>query len=96
MELVFDPSPHEKRAPLKTSAWEATGGVTQPGLGSAPDWMMPTSKHYPDLAAGEGKSAWNFCARLSDVDFRGNHRWRREMSVVSSGRGQNESEAKKS
>ena len=36
------------------------------------------------------------CARRSDVDLRGNSRWRLEMSAVFSGRGENESEAKKS
>ena len=34
------------------------------------------------------------CARLSDVDLRGNQRWRSEMSAVFSGRSENESEAK--
>ena len=34
------------------------------------------------------------CARLSDVDLRGNQRWRSEMLAVFSGRSENESEAK--
>ena len=35
------------------------------------DWMRRISNQSP---------VWNFCARFSDVIWRGNHRWRREMS----------------
>ena len=36
-------------------------------------------KHYPDLG-GDASSIWNFCSRFSDVIWRGNQRWCREMS----------------
>ena len=38
-------------------------------------------KHYPDLGS-DSSSVWNFCARFSDVIWRGNQWWRRQMSAV--------------
>ena len=41
-------------------------------------------KHYRDLGS-DTSSVWNLCARFSDVIWRGNQRWRRQMSAVFSG-----------
>ena len=41
-------------------------------------------KHYPDLGS-DASSVWNFCARFSDVIWRGNQWQRRRMSAVFSG-----------
>ena len=46
-------------------------------LGSASDWLKQifprgttNQKHYPDLDS-DTSSVWNFCARFSDVNFKG-------------------------
>ena len=41
-------------------------------------------KHHPDVCS-DTSSVWNFCARFSDVIFRGNHWWRWQMSAAFSG-----------
>ena len=46
-------------------------------------FVSTNQKHYPYLGS-DASSAWNFCARFSDVISRENH-WRREMSAVFSG-----------
>ena len=48
-------------------------------LGSA---SSTNQKRYSDLR-GDTSSVWNFCARFSDVIWRGNQWWGREMSAVS-------------
>ena len=39
----------------------------------------------PQIWVERASSVWNFCAHLSDVNSRGNRRWRRKMSSVFSG-----------
>ena len=41
-------------------------------------------KHYPELG-GDTPSVWDFGTRFSDVVWRGNQWWRREMSALFSG-----------
>ena len=45
---------------------------------------MTNLKHYPDLGS-DASSVWNFCARFSDVIWRGYQWQRRQMSAVFSG-----------
>ena len=56
-----------------------------PDLSSASDWLnqiLPRGttnlKHYPALGS-DSSSVWNFCARFSNVIWRGNQWWLREM-----------------
>ena len=51
---------------------------------SLPCGTWTNQKHYPDLDS-DASSVWNFCACFSDVIWRGNHWWRRQMSAVFSG-----------
>ena len=62
-----------------------------PDLGSASDMVVPCAKfastnqkHYPDLGS-DVSSVWNISAHFSDVIWRGNQWWRRQMSAVFSG-----------
>ena len=41
-------------------------------------------RHYPDLGS-DASSVWNISAHFSDVIWRGNQWWRRQMSAVFSG-----------
>ena len=55
-----------------------------PDLGSASDWwkqFFNQSQHYPDLDS-YASSAWNFCARSSDVISRENQWWLRKISAA--------------
>ena len=59
-----------------------------PDLSSASDWsccqwnlLLPSRSTYPDLGS-DTSSIWNFCARFSNVNSRGNNWWRREMLAV--------------
>ena len=62
-----------------------TDGASLPGSGSC-FWLAEANfpcgttnqKHYPELDS-DASSVWNFCARFSDVIWRGNQWWRREM-----------------
>ena len=45
---------------------------------------MTNQRHYPDLGS-DASSVWNFCACFSEVIWRGNQQWRRQMSAVFSG-----------
>ena len=48
------------------------------------EFASTNQKHYPNLGS-ETSSVSNFCARFSDVIWRANQRWDREMSAVFSG-----------
>ena len=55
-----------------------------PDLGSAPVSVNQISHAAPDLNS-DASSVWNFCARFSDVIWRGIQWYRRQISAVFSG-----------
>ena len=63
-----------------------------PDLGPACFWLVENLLHpirsnqkcYPNLGS-DTSSVWSFCARFSDVIWRGNQWWLRQMSAVFSG-----------
>ena len=61
-----------------------------PDRGSASDWSCRVGKLIQPIRNTtqiwvDASSVWNFCARFSDVIWRGKQWWRRQMSVFVSG-----------
>ena len=45
------------------------------------EWVIEPRGKFPDLGS-DASSVWNFCGRFSDVIWRGNPSWHREMLAV--------------
>ena len=66
--------------PVTTQIW-----VVKPLIESTTRQICLTNQTHDPDPGSDTSSVWNFCARLSDVIFRGNQWWRRQMSAVFSG-----------
>ena len=77
--------------------WEASAEIPYWWRGTTHIWVVlligrvawkfdsTNQKHYPDLDT-DASSVWNFCVRFSDVFWRGNQWYRRQMTAGFSGK----------